>query len=147
MAICEYLDEAYPSTLQLISGNPLQRAKIRAFAQAIACEVHPLNNLRVVNYLVRNIGANEKQKMQWYHHWIDTTFSALEQQLAQREVQFDYCLADRPTLADICLIPQLFNANRFNLDMSPYPLLSSIDKHCQAHKAFQKAHPDLQADA
>ena len=147
LAICEYLDEAYPDSFQLVTGTPVERAKIRAFAQAIACEVHPVNNLRVLKYLVAQMGADEAQKMQWYHHWINTTFSALEQQLSQRSHQSTFCFSQQPGLAEVCLIPQIFNARRFKIDMQVYPLLSAIDQRCQALASFASAHPAEQPDS
>lgn len=146
MAICEYLDEAYPQTLQLVTGSATERARIRAFSQAIACEVHPVNNLRVLKYLVGELKADESQKIAWYQHWVNTTFSALEESLARRDQASDFCCSNSPSLADVCLIPQIFNANRFNVDMSQYPLLSQIDQNCQQLPAFSQAHPSLQPD-
>jgi len=147
MAICEYLDEAYPDSPQLVTGTAVERAKIRSFSQAIACEIHPLNNLRVLKYLVSEIGATEEQKLQWYHHWINSTFCALEQQLSQRSNNSTFCFTDQPGLAEACLIPQVFNARRFNIDMHDYPLLMAIDQQCQALPAFAKAHPGNQPDS
>lgn len=147
MAICEYLDEAYPDTHPLIPGNPVERSKIRGFAQAIACEIHPVNNLRVLKYLVSELNADEAQKLAWYHHWVNTTFGALEEQLANRLVQSTFCFAEQPTLADVCLIPQVFNANRFKVDMEAYPLINGIDQACQKLSAFSEAHPAVQPDA
>ncbi len=147
LAICEYLDEAYPESLQLVTGTPVERAKIRAFAQAIACEVHPVNNLRVLKYLVSKMGADEAQKMQWYHHWINTTFSALEQQLSQRSNNSTFCFSEEPGLAEVCLVPQVFNARRFKLDMQAYPLLNAIDQRCQELASFTGAHPAQQPDS
>jgi len=147
LAICEYLDEAYFQTHQLIYGNAVQRSEIRAFALAIACETHPVNNLRVLKYLVAEMAADEDKKLQWYQYWVNTTFSALELQLAGRKVQSTFCFGEQPSLADVCLIPQIFNAKRFKVDMTVYPILSEIDRQCQLLEPFVKAHPDQQADA
>lgn len=147
LAICEYLDEAYIQSYPLVAGNPVERAKIRAFAQAIACETHPLNNLRVLKFLASELKQDEEQRLQWYHHWIHTTFSALEQQLRDRTQQYQCCFSENPSLAEVCLIPQIFNAKRFKVDMSPYPLLSGVDEYCQTLESFQKAHPNQQVDA
>ncbi|NRA55597.1 MAG: maleylacetoacetate isomerase [Gammaproteobacteria bacterium] len=147
LAICEYLDEAYFQTHQLIYGNAAQRSEIRAFALAIACETAPVNNLRVLKYLVAEMAVDEDKKLQWYQHWVNTTFTALEAQLAARTVQSTFCFGELPSLADVCLIPQIFNAKRFHIDMSAYPILSEIDRQCQRIAAFAKAHPDQQADA
>ncbi|NQZ30963.1 MAG: maleylacetoacetate isomerase [Oceanospirillaceae bacterium] len=142
LAICEYLDEAYPQSFALITGNPKQRCVIRAFALAIACEIHPVNNLRVLKYLQADMKVDEASKTQWYQHWVNTTFTALERQLSQRTNTSPFCFGDQPTLADVCLIPQIYNAKRFEVDMSQYPLLLDIDRNCQAIDAFAKAHPD-----
>ena len=147
LAICEYLDEAYPRSIALVRGTPVEKAQQRSFAQAIACDIHPVNNLRVLQYLVGEMGVDEEKKMQWYHHWIHKTFAALETILENREEQTDFCFAQQPTLADVCLAPQVFNANRFNLDMSAYPLITQINDHCQSLDAFAKAHPNLQPGA
>jgi maleylacetoacetate isomerase/maleylpyruvate isomerase len=151
LAICEYLDEDYPHTHALIEGTPAQRSTIRAFAQAIACEIHPLNNLRVLKYLTNEMAIDEAKKLQWYQHWVDTTFSALEAQLVQTRLdknmaQTKFCFGEQPSLADVCLVPQIFNARRFNVDMSAYPMLSAIDQHCQELASFAAAHPAKQPD-
>ena len=147
MAICEYLDEAYPQSLQLVAGSSVERAKIRAFAQAIACEVHPVNNLRVLKYLVAELKASEEQKLAWYQYWVNTTFSALEEQLRNKAEQHRFACSNTPSLADVCLIPQIFNAKRFNVDMQAYPLLTAIDDECQKMTAFSDAHPAKQPDS
>lgn len=147
MAISEYLDEAYPQTPQLLTGSAIERAQQRAFALAVACDIHPVNNLRVLQYLVGEMGVDAEKKMQWYHHWIHTTFKALEMKLENRAVQTDFCCGDQPSIADVCLVPQVFNANRFEVDMSLYPLIVAINKRCLAIEAFTKAHPDLQPGA
>lgn len=147
LSICEYLDEAYPDSTQLVTGTAIEKAQIRSFAQAIACDIHPVNNLRVLQYLVGEMGADDARKMQWYHHWIHKTFAALETRLAEQGSGDAFCFGDKPTLADVCLIPQVFNANRFELDMSAYPLIQKIDTNCQQVAAFSKAHPNLQPGA
>lgn len=147
LAICEYLDEAYPDSYSLLSGTPIERAQQRAFALAIACDIHPVNNLRVLQYLVADMGVDADKKMQWYHHWIHTTFGALEDTLQKRAVQTQFCCAEQVTIADICLVPQVFNANRFEVDMTNYPLIKGINAHCIKMDAFAKAHPDLQPGA
>ena len=147
MAISEYLDEAYPQTAQLITGSAIERAQQRALALSVACDIHPLNNLRVLQYLVGEMGVDAEKKMQWYHHWIHTTFKALEMKLENRATQTDFCCGDQPSIADICLVPQVFNANRFEVDMSAYPLIAAINERCIKIEAFAKAHPDLQPGA
>ncbi|MEM5527250.1 maleylacetoacetate isomerase [Gammaproteobacteria bacterium AS21] len=146
MAICEYLDEAYPNSYQILKGDVIERCKQRALAQAIACETSPINNLRVLNYLVDDLSLSQVQKAQWYQHWIDTTFKALEHQLKQRTDNYPYCLSLEPSLADICLVPQVYNAKRFDISMRAYPLLDGIYQRCQQLSAFVEAAPERQAD-
>lgn len=147
LAICEYLDDAYAETTPLLSNSPVLKARQRAFAQAIACDIHPINNLRVLQYLTGEIGVSDEGKMQWYHHWIHKTFAALEATLVARDEQTLFCFGNQPSLADICLVPQMFNANRFNLDLSAYPTLVTINERCVVLDAFAKAHPNLQPGA
>ena len=146
LAILEYLEETYPKPA-ILPTAPIERARIRAFAQAIACEIHPVNNLRVLKYLVTNLKVDETQKMAWYHHWIHEGFKALESQLQESTNDFKCCFGDTPTLADICLVPQMYNARRFELDLSPYPRLVEIDKYLTSLPAFQNAAPEAQKDA
>ncbi|UDM16686.1 maleylacetoacetate isomerase [Vogesella sp. XCS3] len=145
LAICEYLDEAYPDTVQLLPADPAQRAHIRAVAQAIACDIHPVNNLRILNYLKTELGQDEVARNSWYRHWVQEGFAALEQQLAASAGQ--YCFGDSITLADVCLLPQVFNAQRFNVDMAPYPRLAAIADALAAVPEFADAHPSRQPDA
>ena len=145
LAICEYLDEAYPDTVQLLPADPAQRAHIRAVAQAIACDIHPVNNLRILNYLKTELGQDEAARNTWYRHWVLEGFAALEQQLAASAGQ--YCFGDSITLADVCLLPQVFNAQRFNVDMAPYPRLAAIADALAAVPEFADAHPSRQPDA
>lgn len=145
LAICEYLDEAYPDTVALLPAAPVLRARVRAVAQSIACDIHPLNNLRVLNYLKAELQQPEDACNSWYRHWVATGFTALEQQLAASAGQ--YCFGDVPTLADVCLLPQVFNARRFAVDMAPYPLLAAIADRLGALPAFAAAHPSQQPDA
>jgi len=145
LAICEYLDEAYPDTPRLLPDGAVARAQVRAVAQAIACDIHPLNNLRVLNYLKAELGRVNDARGAWYRHWVATGFAALEQQLATSAGQ--YCFGDTPTLADVCLLPQVFNAQRFAVDMDAYPLLARIAANLDALPAFADAHPSRQPDA
>ena len=145
LAICEYLDEAYPDTAALLPAAPVLRARVRAVAQSIACDIHPLNNLRVLNYLKAELQQPEDACNSWYRHWVATGFAALEQQLAASAGR--YCFGDVPTLADVCLLPQVFNARRFAVDMAPYPLLAAIADRLGALPAFAAAHPSQQPDA
>lgn len=146
LAICEYLDEVHPEPA-LLPVNALERARVRALAQSVACEIHPLNNLRVLKYLVREIGADEAAKLAWYHHWIAEGFTALEATLSNDPSSGDFCHGDTPTLADICLVPQVYNAERFECDLSAYPTIQRIAGNCRTLPAFQKAAPQAQADA
>ncbi|GAA3540613.1 maleylacetoacetate isomerase [Zobellella aerophila] len=141
LAIIEYLDERYPEPA-LLPGSPFERARIRSLAQQVACDIHPLNNLRVLKYLTGELGISEAQKTSWYHHWLQQGLAPLEQQLSGSDTPF--CCGDTPGLADICLIPQLYNAHRFKLDMTPYPRLTAIEQACNRLEAFHRAHPDQQ---
>ncbi len=146
LAICEYLDEVEPEP-PLLPGDPLQRAQIRALAQMVACDIHPVNNLRILKYLTGKLGVSEAQKLSWYHHWINEGFRPIEQMLKQTAANGPFCFGDRLTLADICLVPQLYNARRFELDLTPYPRIVAIEQHCLTLDAFERARPENQPDA
>ena len=145
LAIIEYLDEVHPEP-PLLPRSPLERARVRALALSVACEIHPLNNLRVLAYLTRELGVSAEAKTRWYQHWVALGLSALETEIA-RGPAGRYCHGDTPGLADCCLIPQLFNARRFDCDLSRYPRLLSIEDHCSTLPAFRAAAPDQQPDA
>lgn len=144
LAIIEYLEETYPQP-SLLPVDSESRGKARALALDIACDIHPLNNLRVLQYLTGPLALTEQQKQQWILHWLATGFAALEQKLAETAGQ--YCVGDTVTLADICLVPQVYNAQRFALDMTPYPTISAITQRCQQLAAFALAAPEQQPDA
>jgi maleylpyruvate isomerase len=146
LAIIEYLDERHPTPL-LLPGEPLARARVRALAQAIACDIHPLNNLRVLQYLTRVLGVDEDAKNAWYRHWVQLGLSALETRLAGDAATGEYCHGDAPTLADICLVPQLANARRYDVVLDAYPTLLRIDDRCRTLRAFADAAPERQPDA
>jgi maleylacetoacetate isomerase len=146
MAICEYLDERYPAP-PLLPGDPVARAYVRSIANAVACEVHPLNNLRVLQYITRTLRHSEEEKTGWIRHWIEEGFSALETYIVHSKLSGHFAFGDTPGLADAFLVPQIYNARRFNCDMSRYPTLMRIDKHCNERKEFGVAHPDAQVDA
>ena len=146
LAICEYLEETRPSP-PILPGNAHDRARIRAIAQAIASDIHPVNNLRILKYLTGEFQVGEAQKLDWYRHWVMQGFEALEAMLSSSERTGECCHGNSPTLADICLIPQVFNARRFDVDMSAYPTISRIDNFCQHYPAFILAHPDKQVDS
>ncbi|MBD5801869.1 Maleylpyruvate isomerase [Azoarcus sp. Aa7] len=146
LAIIEYLDEVHPQPA-LLPGSPAERARIRAIAQAIACDIHPVNNLRVLRYLVHELGVNDAQKNAWYRHWIAVGLSAVESMLAADARTGLFCHGDTPTLADCCLVPQVFNAQRFDCDLSAMPTILGIVERCTALDAFQRAAPGQQPDA
>jgi maleylacetoacetate isomerase len=146
LAIIEYLEETVPQP-PLLPRDPVDRARVRGIALQIACEIHPLNNLRVLNYLIGTLGVAKEQKDGWYRYWIDVGFEALERQLARDAQTGRFCHGDTPTLADVCLVPQIANARRFNIDISPYPTLTRIEAACVALPAFAEAAPARQPDA
>ena len=130
LAIIEYLDEQYPNN-PLIPKNIIDRAYVRSIALDIACDIHPLNNLRVWNYLLNDLKISEEQKNEWYKHWLGTGLKALEDYISNNAKYGEYCLNEQFTVADICIVAQLFNARRFNFDLKPYPILCKIDANCQ----------------
>jgi len=145
LAIVEYLDETVPSP-PLLPRDPLERARVRSLAQAVACDIHPIDNLRVLRYLLQTVGVEEAQKDAWYKYWIDVGLEALEIAVSRDPRTGRFCHGDSPTLADICLVPQLANARRVDMDLSPYPTLTRIDAECKKVKAFADAAPPLQPD-
>lgn len=146
LAIIEYLDETHPEP-PLLPADPIERARVRSLALAIACEIHPLNNLRVLNYLLGTLGVSKEQKDGWYRYWVDVGFEALEKRLAREAETGRYCHGDTPTLADVCLVPQVANARRFSIDLAPYPTITRIDAACCALPTFADAAPARQPDA
>ena len=146
LAIIEWLDETHPKP-PLLPSDAAGRARVRALALAIACDIHPLNNLRVLNYLTGTLGATDAQKNGWYRYWCDVGLEALETQLARETATGAFCHGGTPSLADICLVPQLANARRVDLDLAPYPTLLSIEAACMALPAFAAAEPSKQPDA
>ena len=144
LAIIEYLDERWPQPALLPRSSAADRAYVRQLALSIACDIHPLNNLRVLKYLVGPLGQDEAKKNEWARHWIGLGFAALEAQLAGSPRCGAFCFGDTPTLADICLVPQIANAARVDTDMTPYPILRRIEQNCAALQAFQRAHPAAQ---
>lgn len=146
LAIIEYLDEIRKDP-PLLPGDPAGRARVRSLALGIACDIHPLNNLRVLRYLVHDLGVGEEGRDRWYHHWIGEGFAALERSLADSPLTGRFCHGDRPTLADVCLVPQIYNAERFECDLSAYPTILRINEACLAEPAFAEAHPMKQPDA
>ena len=146
LAIMEYLEEVHPQP-PLLPKNPAARARVRSLALAVACEIHPLNNTRVLAYLTGPLGLSSDVRDKWYHHWIALGLQALETRLAGERETGKFCHGDTPGLADCCLVPQLANARRFKCDVAPYPTLLAVEKNCLALEAFQRAAPDQQHDA
>ncbi len=144
-AILEYIEERYPEP-KLLPGDPILRAEARAFAQLIACDIHPLNNHRVRVFLERELGAREPQVLGWYRHWIAVGFEALEAALARRGKPWKFCSGDAPGWADLHLVPQLGNARRFDCDLGAYPLLTGVESCCVGLDAFRRARPEHQPD-
>jgi maleylacetoacetate isomerase/maleylpyruvate isomerase len=145
MAIIEYLDETHPEP-PLLPRDPAGRAKVRALSQSIACEIHPLNNLRVLKYLVRDLKVGDDAKNAWYRHWVREGLLAFERQLALLPASV-YCHGDAPTMADCCLAPQIFNARRFDCDLSGLPRTMAAFDACMKLDAFQRAQPAQCPDA
>lgn len=146
LAIIEYLEEKHPKPA-LLPGDPADKAIVRAMALVIACEVHPIQNLRVLNYVKSSYNQTDEQVNRWAQHWIDLGLSALEQSIVAQSKGGKFCFGDTPTVADICLVPQLGNARRYGCDLSQYPTILSIEKNCMALSAFANAAPEKQPDA
>jgi maleylpyruvate isomerase len=146
LAIIEYLEETHPEP-PLLPRDAVARAHVRSLALQIACEIHPLDNLRVLKYLKHELGVSEDAKNAWYRHWIDAGFTTLEAKLAKDARTGVFCFGDTPTLADLCLIPQIFNAQRFGIDLAPYPTLTRINEAALKLDAFADAAPGKQPDA
>ena len=144
MAIIEYLDDKFPD-YRLIFGTPQQRAQMRSMALAIACDIHPLNNLRVLQYLKNSLGQEQLKVDEWYHHWIHQGFNAIEKQLKQSAGK--YCFGDEVSIADVFLIPQVYNATRFNVNIHRYPNIIRVHDNCLKLEEFQNAAPENQPDA
>jgi maleylacetoacetate isomerase len=146
LAIIEYLDETHPRPA-LLPASPLERAYVRSVALAIACEIHPLNNLRVLRYLVRQLKASDEQKNAWYRHWVEQGLAALEARLVAERRCGRFVLGDAVTLGDVVLVPQIFNAQRFDCRLDHVPTVMRIFGHCMEQQAFVDAQPARQPDA
>jgi maleylpyruvate isomerase len=144
VAIIEYLDEIHPQP-PLLPQAPLARARVRALTQAITCDVHPLNNLRVLRYLENELQHDKAARDIWYRHWVQLGFEAIERWLVRDSATGRFCHGDAPTIADVCLVPQVQNARRFAVDLTQYPRIVGIDAACRELPAFQAAAPDRQA--
>ena len=146
LAIIEWLDETHPEP-PLLPADPADRARVRSLALAIACDIHPLNNTRVLSYLTNTLGVSTEQRDGWYRYWIDQGFEALETRLSRERATGRFCHGDTPTIADVCLVPQVANSQRLDMDLSPYPTIVRIDAACKALPAFAAAAPAKQPDA
>lgn len=146
LAIIEYLEEIHPAP-PLLPADAMGRARVRSLALAIACDIHPLNNLRVLRYLAKELDIEEEARNTWYRHWIDVGLGALEAQLAASPATGRFCHGDTPTVADLCLVPQVANAQRLNCDLSAMPTVMRINDACLALDAFKNAMPAMQPDA
>ena len=145
LAIIEYLDETYPEPA-LLPKSAAERARVRGLAEIVACDIHPINNLRVLRYLTRSLGHDETAIAAWYNHWIGAGFRAFEKLLAEDRRTGGFCHGDVPSLADIALVPQVVNTERYRLDLTPYPTITRIFARCMGLEAFAAAHPDRQPD-
>jgi maleylacetoacetate isomerase len=146
LAIIEYLEEKHP-TPPVLPSDPADKALVRSMAMIIACEIHPIQNLRVLNYVKNEYGQTDEQVNRWAQHWIDLGLSALEQLIGAGATRGKFCFGDAPTLADICLVPQLGNARRYGCDLAKYPAILEVEKNCLALAAFADAAPEQQPDA
>lgn len=146
LAIIEYLEETRPEP-PLLPKTPAERARVRSLALLIACDIHPLNNLRVLKYLKRELKVGDEARDAWYRHWINLGFAALEARLARDPATGRFCHGDTPGLADCCLVPQVFNAERLKCDLSAMPTIRRVHANCMALEAFQRAAPANQPDA
>jgi len=146
LAILEYLDEVYPEP-PLLPATPRDRARVRGIANLVACDIHPINNLRVLQFLEKEMGQGDNARKNWYHYWLEHGFGALETLLADHPSTGIFCEGDEPTIADICLVPQVYNARRFEVDISLYPTIARIEEACLSVPAFADAAPENQPDA
>jgi maleylacetoacetate isomerase len=147
VAIVEYLDETYDGEMKLLPPTARDRARVRSLAMLVACDIHPLNNTRVVRYLERELGADEAARHRWMRHWMEEGFASFEELVARHPSTGLFCEGDTPTLADVCLVPQVYNARRFGVDLSPYPTIEAIVAACMQLEAFDRARPENQPDA
>ncbi len=146
LAIIEYLNDRHPEP-PLLPADPLDRARVRSMALVIACEIHPLNNLRVLNYLRGALEQDDEGVGTWYRHWVSEGFRGLELQAREFSAAGRYCFGDALSLADVLLVPQMFNARRFKTDLTPFPTLVGISTHLESLPAFAAARPEAQPDA
>lgn len=147
LAIIEYLEETYDGEMKLLPATSRDRARVRAFAQMVACDIHPLNNLRVMQYLERELKTSAEQRELWMRHWMDEGFRAIEALLASYPSTGTYCDGDEPSLSDILLVPQVYNALRWSLPMDGFPIIQRVYDNCMKLDAFDRARPENQPDA
>ena len=147
MAIIEYLEEAYEGARKLLPATARERARVLGLAHIIAADIHPLNNLRVMQYLEREFNTPQVERERWTQHWIREGFTAFENLLADNPSTGEYCEGDEPTMADVCLVPQVYNARRWSVDMTPFPLIQRISEACMKLDEFERARPENQPDA
>lgn len=146
LAIVQYLDDTR-SEPRLCPVDPVEKARVLALAYAVSCDMHPVNNLRILNYLADELGQDDAGKGRWYRHWVREGFDGIEAMLARAPETGQFCHGDSPTLADVCLVPQVYNARRFKVDMTAYPTIARIDKSCRVLPPFADAAPENQPDA
>jgi maleylacetoacetate isomerase len=147
MAIIEYLDEAYEGERKILPATARERARVRSLAQMVACDIHPLNNLRVMQYMEREFNTPQVERDRWTQHWMREGFAAIEALLEDNPSTGIFCEGDEPSMADICLVPQVYNAQRWSVDMSEFPMIERISAECMKLEAFQRARPENQPDA
>jgi maleylacetoacetate isomerase/maleylpyruvate isomerase len=147
LAIIEYLDERDPADQNLLPQEPRERARVRSLALAVACDIHPLGNLRVLQFLQHQLDVDEDGRLRWTRHWIGTGLAAIESILANHPDTGTFCQGDTPGMADACLVPQVYNARRWGVAMEAYPTIARIDAACMALEAFAMASPERQPDA
>lgn len=145
LAIIEYLEDAYPNSYSLLPKDPVAKANVRQLSHIVACDIHPINNLRVLKYLKHELGVDDSSKNEWYAHWIKLGFNAFEKYLQSTAGTF--CVGDDVTLADCCLVPQVYNALRFKVGLDDYPLIQKVYENCMRLTAFEKSIPENQPDA
>ena len=146
LAIVDYLDEKFPQP-PFLPGDSMERNRVRSLALISACEIHPLNNTRVLAYLTDTLKLTDEQKTAWYRHWVTIGFTALEKRLSAEKETGQFCHGDTPGFADITLVPQVANANRFNVDLDAFPVIRRINESCLALDPFKRAMPQNQPDA
>jgi maleylacetoacetate isomerase len=147
LAIIEYLEEAYEGERKLLPATARERARVRGLAHIVACDIHPLNNLRVMQYLEREFNTPQVERERWTQHWIREGFDAFENLVADNPSTGEFCEGDEPTMADVCLVPQVYNAKRWSVDMTAYPLIQRISDSCMKLEEFARARPENQPDA